>query len=467
MMTQMYTSRRRADSPADAPARTQEAKGPSLQALQAGAAPTTEQLGHPVDLPGAIRAKMEASFGADLSGVRLYESQTVADAGAEAVTMGGRIGFAPGKLDFSSASGQALLGHELSHVVSQARGEVTGRGFLNDHALETRADQEGAMAAAGESVYSGPMTPVSASSTAQAAGPMQAKKPLQKLKENREKKKIENMEISEPKNGKRGKYVKQQEDGSFTIEYLGKDPNKDLKSYNSYMGATLGILMDGMSDDDLRENEALPGAFMPQYIQDTKARLNAPGGGKHSLNLDIINGEQADYNRLLRANVTEDMVNEAGVTNSDLAGKALDKVGSHIRQNSRLKGLLQGGATAMSDAVGGDQEKAKAGILERFARVGLVPALSDKDKSIRRNMAIRNLGPAASGLDGEKNIGKEMDAIGRLNVGTLGSNILDRYDHAKEGEQALQEGSSRVMIGKRPINASVFKDGERYKRSLD
>ena len=139
--------------------------------------PTAEQLGRRVDLPGAIRAKMEASFGADLSGVELYESQTVADAGAQAMTMGNKIGFAPGELDFVSGAGQALLGHELSHVVSQARGEVTGSGFPNDHALEARADREGALAAAGESVYSGPVAPISTTSTAlSAAGPMQAKK---------------------------------------------------------------------------------------------------------------------------------------------------------------------------------------------------------------------------------------------------------------------------------------------------
>lgn len=61
-------------------------------------------------------------------------------------------------------------------MVSQARGEVSGSGFLNDHASEVRADREGAMAAAGESVYSGPVTPLSASSVSSAAGPMQAQK---------------------------------------------------------------------------------------------------------------------------------------------------------------------------------------------------------------------------------------------------------------------------------------------------
>ena len=151
---------------------------PALDALRTGAVqPTSELLGRPVDLPGAIRAKMEASFGADLSAVKLYESQAVADAGAEAVAQGSRIAFAPGALDFASASGQALLGHELSHVVSQARGEVAGSGFLNDAALEARADREGAMAAAGEQVYAGPVTTaLSSASAAPAAGPMQASK---------------------------------------------------------------------------------------------------------------------------------------------------------------------------------------------------------------------------------------------------------------------------------------------------
>ncbi len=133
--------------------------------------------GHPVDLPGAIREKFENAFGTDLSTVRLYRSQAVADAGAQAVTMGEKVVFAPGMLDFTSRSGQTLLGHELSHVVSQQRGEVTGSGFLNDPALEARADREGAMAAAGQQIAmpTAAMSPVTA---AGASGPMQAKKDI-------------------------------------------------------------------------------------------------------------------------------------------------------------------------------------------------------------------------------------------------------------------------------------------------
>ncbi len=173
-MSYTYADKKRAGKPASeqktAPAQ------PSIDALRTGAAkPTSEQMGHRVDLPDAMRSKMENAFGADLSGVKLYESQAVANAGANAVAQGQSIAFAPGKLDFSSYGGQALLGHELSHVVSQQRGEVRGGGFLNDRALEARADREGAMAAAGQQIAM-PTAAMSSASAAPAAAPMQASK---------------------------------------------------------------------------------------------------------------------------------------------------------------------------------------------------------------------------------------------------------------------------------------------------
>ena len=174
-MSYQYADRKRSGSKTVGKADTAPAQ-PSVDALRLGTAvPTQEQLGHRVDLPDAMREKMEASFGTDLSAVKLYESEAVGDAGAEAVTQGSNIAFAPGMLDFSSFGGQALLGHELSHVVSQARGEVTGNGFLSNHALEARADREGAMAAAGQQIAM-PTMAMSTVSAAPAAGPMQAKK---------------------------------------------------------------------------------------------------------------------------------------------------------------------------------------------------------------------------------------------------------------------------------------------------
>ena len=160
------------------PGQTETAPVRKSNAVHSAMTPAAAQSAHRVDLPDAMRAKMESAFGADLSDVKLYESQAVADAGAEAVTQGSSIAFAPGKLDFASSGGQSLLGHELSHVVSQARGGVTGSGFLNDQALEARADREGAMAAAGQQVYSGPVTGAlsSAAPAVSAAAPMQAKR---------------------------------------------------------------------------------------------------------------------------------------------------------------------------------------------------------------------------------------------------------------------------------------------------
>ena len=184
MMKYAYANRRRISPGTGAPKAHGSAaehalpNSVHLAALSAGtAAPTEADKGARVDLPEAMRAKMENAFGADFSGVKLYESQTVADAGAEAVTRGSSIAFAPGKLNLSSRGGQELLGHELSHVASQQRGEVTGGGFLNDRGLEARADREGTMAAAGEQVYSGPVTHAlsGASPAPAAAGPMQAK----------------------------------------------------------------------------------------------------------------------------------------------------------------------------------------------------------------------------------------------------------------------------------------------------
>ncbi len=171
-MSFTYADRRRTGSAAEK--KTEIPGRPSLEDLRSGAAkPTAEQMGHRVDLPEAMREKMETAFGADLSAVKLYESEAVAEAGAGAMTQGSDIAFAPGMLDFSSFGGQSLLGHEISHVVSQARGEVSGGGFLNDAALEARADREGAMAAAGQSVAL-PASSLSPVSAAGASGPMQA-----------------------------------------------------------------------------------------------------------------------------------------------------------------------------------------------------------------------------------------------------------------------------------------------------
>lgn len=70
--------------------------------------------GEPLTL--SIRRPLEALLDRDLTQVRLHTSVVAETLGAEALTTGRHIVFAPGRFDLHSARGVALLGHELAHV---------------------------------------------------------------------------------------------------------------------------------------------------------------------------------------------------------------------------------------------------------------------------------------------------------------------------------------------------------------
>ena len=110
-------------------------------------------------MPAPVRSKMENSFGASFGDVNIHtDSHLAKSMGALAFTQGNNVHFAPGQYNPQSSSGQALLGHELTHVVQQRAGRVTvphqskGAPINADPSLETEADQIGAKAAKGESV---------------------------------------------------------------------------------------------------------------------------------------------------------------------------------------------------------------------------------------------------------------------------------------------------------------------------
>ncbi|MEO7733402.1 MAG: DUF4157 domain-containing protein [Kofleriaceae bacterium] len=109
-------------------------------------------------MPAEVRAKMEHAFGADFSAVRIHQGGEAQSMGALAYTQGSDIHFAPGQYDPTSARGQELLGHELTHVVQQSQGRVPvptqakGLQINDDAALEGEADQMGARAARGEAL---------------------------------------------------------------------------------------------------------------------------------------------------------------------------------------------------------------------------------------------------------------------------------------------------------------------------
>lgn len=106
-------------------------------------------------MPAGVRAKMEGALGVDFSAVRIHEGPEAEAVGALACTQGTAIHFAPGQYQPESQRGQELLGHELTHVVQQARGrvqaarQVNGVGLNDDPGLEREADDRGREAARG------------------------------------------------------------------------------------------------------------------------------------------------------------------------------------------------------------------------------------------------------------------------------------------------------------------------------
>ncbi|MCX4244142.1 DUF4157 domain-containing protein [Paraliomyxa miuraensis] len=93
-----------------------------------------------------LRRSMEASFGADFSGVRVHQGPAAPSMGALAFTMGEELHFAPGLYDPTTREGLELLGHELAHVVQQREGRVgnplgMGIAIVQDPRLEAAADR--------------------------------------------------------------------------------------------------------------------------------------------------------------------------------------------------------------------------------------------------------------------------------------------------------------------------------------
>jgi len=101
-------------------------------------------------MPDNVKARMEDSFGTDFSNVRVHpNSGKAAEVRAHAYTQGTDVHFAPGQFKPESATGQQLLGHELTHVVQQRQGrvkptgEVAGMPLNDSQALENEADLMG------------------------------------------------------------------------------------------------------------------------------------------------------------------------------------------------------------------------------------------------------------------------------------------------------------------------------------
>jgi Domain of unknown function (DUF4157) len=77
--------------------------------------------GRPLDAP--VRARMESAFSADFSDVEIHTDPAAGlvsrSLGARAVAIGSHVAFAPGQYEPGTPVGDALIAHELTHVVQQ------------------------------------------------------------------------------------------------------------------------------------------------------------------------------------------------------------------------------------------------------------------------------------------------------------------------------------------------------------
>ncbi len=385
-MSYTYADRRRGDRRAQK--KETGAAQPDFDALRSGAAqPTAEQMGHRVDLPDAMRTKMENAFGADLSAVKLYESQAVADAGAKAFTQGTNIAFAPGLVDFSSYGGQSLLGHELSHVVSQARGEVTGSGLLNDYSLEARADREGAMAAAGQQIAM-PTAAMSSVTASAAAGPMQAK---DKDKDQ------ENIRISSPTPAAKA---------SASVAAAGKPAAK--KTPPPVPTAPHPVITDEMKARAAAAAKALKEGKTPPAQSTTPAAPATPAtpvipGEDLTLNdvTEPVSGLTDQTNDIL--DKTGDIMDEGSVkaAMTDRHGKeGREAIGDRVSMGKHVTGLMTsaagtyGGVKDLHEAVANVEEAKKTG--SRRAVTDAKYEVADKATDLTQNLA--GVAESSSGL---------------------------------------------------------------------
>lgn len=112
------------------------------------------KLGAGSPLEGAVKSRMETAFGHDFSRVRVHTDRGAADlsdrVNARAFTVGPHVAFGAGEYRPGTPLGDALIAHELAHVVQQGDGS---RGAGDSPKLE--ADADVAAAAAVGSLWSG------------------------------------------------------------------------------------------------------------------------------------------------------------------------------------------------------------------------------------------------------------------------------------------------------------------------
>jgi hypothetical protein len=118
------------------------------ETVQTKSIQTKMRNGHPLD--SRLRSRMESAFGTSFSHVRAHIDTRAAELSdslnARAVTLGKHIAFGIGEYRPGTPIGDALIAHELAHVVQQQGGATSPavtvqKAETEDHALEHDADR--------------------------------------------------------------------------------------------------------------------------------------------------------------------------------------------------------------------------------------------------------------------------------------------------------------------------------------
>jgi hypothetical protein len=119
------------------------------------AAAVKQQLGSGQALDGGVQSRMGAAFGYDFSGVRVHSDARAGELSgqlnARAFTIGSDVAFAGGEYQPGTLIGDALIAHELAHVVQQGGGKQAGGAQSKDASLsdDSRLEQEADRSAVG------------------------------------------------------------------------------------------------------------------------------------------------------------------------------------------------------------------------------------------------------------------------------------------------------------------------------
>ncbi len=97
------------------------------------------------ELPKELKGKLASHFGYSVDNLEFRESSDVDALGAQAYAAGNVVHFRPGQFQPDTRQGQKMIGHEVAHVLQQAKGSVEGgAGAVSlDAGHESSADRHG------------------------------------------------------------------------------------------------------------------------------------------------------------------------------------------------------------------------------------------------------------------------------------------------------------------------------------